>query len=70
MRLVGTYHEQRMYVFGFVRSGKGTNPKEIWREWCVRPDVLITAAVSSPAFRLLLVPFKTNKLCIGKSLTI
>lgn len=45
------------YLAGFV-VGKGTNPKEIWREWCVRPDVLITAAVSSPASRFLLVPLK------------
>ena len=45
------------YLASFVR-GKGTNPKEIWREWCVRPDVLITAAVSSPVPRFLLVPLK------------
>lgn len=45
------------YLASFVRS-KGTNPKEIWGEWCVRPDVLITAAVSFPVSRFLLVPLK------------
>lgn len=44
VRLVGTYHGQRMYVFGFVR-GKGTKPKGIGRVWCARLDVLITAAL-------------------------
>lgn len=57
------------YLASFVR-GKGTNPKEIWRVWRVRLAVLITAAVSSPAYRFLLVQFKTNKLCIGESLII
>lgn len=70
VRLVGTYHGQRMYVFGFVRSGQRDKPKGIGRVWCVRLAVLITAAVLSPAYRFLLVPFKTNKLCIGESLTI
>lgn len=28
VRLVGTYHGQRMYVFGFVRSGQRDNPTE------------------------------------------
>ena len=28
VRLVGTYHGQRMYVFGFVRSGQRDNPME------------------------------------------
>nr|DAP35410.1 MAG TPA: hypothetical protein [Caudoviricetes sp.] len=28
IRLVGTYHGQRMYVFGFVRSGQRDNPME------------------------------------------
>nr|DAJ22462.1 MAG TPA: hypothetical protein [Podoviridae sp. ctfN46] len=32
--------------------------------------VSITPDVSFPAYRFLLVPFKTNKLCIGESLTI
>lgn len=27
MRLVGTYHGQRMYVFGFVRSGQRDKSK-------------------------------------------
>ena len=27
MRLVGTYHGQRMYVFGFVRSGQRDKTK-------------------------------------------
>ena len=27
MRLVGTYHGQRMYVFGFVRSGQRDETK-------------------------------------------
>lgn len=36
----------------------------------VRLVVSITPAVLSPAYRFLLVPFKTNKLCIGENLTI
>nr|DAS26943.1 MAG TPA: hypothetical protein [Caudoviricetes sp.] len=47
-----------MYVFGFVRSEQRANPKEIWREWCVRPDVSITPAVLPPVSRFLLVPLK------------
>ena len=31
MRLVGTYHGQRMYVLGLVRSGQRDNPKGIRR---------------------------------------
>lgn len=30
MRLVGTYHGQRMYVFGFVRSGQRDKTKGNW----------------------------------------
>lgn len=36
----------------------------------VRLAVSITPAVLSPVYRFLLVPFKTNKLCIEESLTI
>lgn len=60
-----------MYVFGFVRSGqrdksKGNRGGRVG----VRLVVSITPAVSFSAYRFLLVPFKTNKLCIGESLTI
>lgn len=58
-----------MYLAGFV-VGKGTNPKGIGGRAGVRLVVSITPAVLSPAYRFLLVPFKTNKLCIGESLTI
>lgn len=58
-----------MYLAGFV-VGKGTNPKGIGGRAGVRLVVLIRPAVLSPAYRFLLVPFKTNKLCIGESLTI
>lgn len=58
-----------MYLASFVR-GKGTNPKGIWREWCVRPDVLITAAVSLLASSFLLVPLKKIRLCMRRSLLI
>lgn len=30
IRLVGTYHGQRMYVFGFVRSGQRDKSKGNW----------------------------------------
>ena len=36
VRLVGTYHGQRMYVFGFVRSGQGDKAKGT-RAGVVRP---------------------------------
>lgn len=59
MRLVGTYHEQRMYVFGFVRSGQRDKTKGN-RAGVVCPArcILITAAVLSPVSRFLLVPLK------------
>ena len=58
-----------MYLAGFV-VGKGTKPKKIGGRAGVRLVVLIRPAVLSPAYRFLLVPFKTNKLCIGESLII
>lgn len=71
MRLVGTYHGQRMCVLGLVRSGQGTNLKEIWRVWRVRLAVLITAAVSLLASSFLLVPLKKKiRLCMRRSLLI
>lgn len=70
MRLVGTYHGQRMYVFGFVRSGQRDKTKGNRGRVGVRLVVSITPAVLSPAYRFLLVQFKTNKLCIGESLII
>lgn len=57
------------YLVSFVR-GKGTSPKGIGGRAGVRLVVSITPAVLSPAYRFLLVPFKTNKLCIGESLLI
>ena len=41
-----------------------------WRACGSSAVVSITSAVLSPAYRFLLVPFKTNKLCIGENLTI
>ena len=57
------------YLASFVR-GKGTNPKGIGGRAGVRLVISITPAVLSPAYRFLLVQFKTNKLCIGESLII
>lgn len=60
-----------MYVFGLVQSGQRDETKEKGGGRAgVRLVVSITPAVLSPAYRFLLVPFKTNKLCIGESLTI
>lgn len=70
MRLVGTYHEQRMCVLGLVRSGQRDETKENRGRAGVRLVVSITPAVLSPAYRFLLVQFKTNKLCIGENLII
>lgn len=69
--LVDTYHGQRMYVFGRLRCRQRDETKENRGGRAgVRLVVSITPAVLSPAYRFLLVPFKTNKLCIGESLTI
>ena len=70
VRLVDTYHGQRMGVLGLVRSGQSDETKEKGGRAGVRLVVSITPAVLSPAYRFLLVPFKTNKLCIGESLII
>lgn len=70
MRLVGTYHGQRMCVSGRLRCRQRDETKEKGGRAGVRLVVSITPAVLSPAYRFLLVPFKTNKLCIGESLTI
>lgn len=58
MRLVGTYHGQRMYVFGFVRSGQRDKTKGNRAGAGVRLVISITPAVSSPVSRFLLVPLK------------
>lgn len=70
VRLVGTYHGQRMCVLGLVRSGQRDKPKGIGRAWCVRLAVLITAAVSLLASSFLLVPLKKIRLCMRRSLLI
>ena len=57
------------YPVGFV-VGKGTNPNGIGGHVGVRLVVLIRPVVSLLASRFLLVSFKTNKSCIGKSLII
>ena len=60
-----------MCVLGLVRSGQRDETKEKRGGRAgVRLVVSITPAVLSPAYRFLLVPFKTNKLCIGESLII
>lgn len=60
-----------MYVFGRLRCRQRDETKENRGGRAgVRLVVSITPAVLSPAYRFLLVPFKTNKLCIGESLTI
>lgn len=58
-----------MRIWPASLSAKGRNQRKGGRAG-VRLVISITAAVSSPTFRFLLVPFKTNKLCIGESLTI
>lgn len=70
IRLVGTYHGQRMCVLGLVRSGQRDETKEKGGRAGVRLAVSITPAVLSPAYLFLLVQFKMNKLCIGESLII
>lgn len=71
VRLVDTYHGQRMYVPGRLRCRQRDETKENRGGRAgVRLIVSITPAVLSPAYRFLLVPFKTNKLCIGESLII
>lgn len=71
VRLVDTYHEQRMCVFDRLRCRQRDETKENRGGRAgVRLVVSITPAVLSPAYHFLLVPFKTNKLCIGESLTI
>lgn len=60
-----------MCVFGRLRCRQRDETKENRGGRAgVRLVVSITPAVLSPAYRFLLVPFKTNKLCIGESLTI
>lgn len=58
-----------MRIWPASLSAKGRNQRRGGRAG-VRLVVSITPAVLSPAYRFLLVPFKTNKLCIGESLTI
>lgn len=71
MRLVGTYHGQRMCVLGLVRSGQRDKSKgNMERVWRVRLAVLITAAVSLLASSFLLVPLKKIRLCMRRSLLI
>jgi hypothetical protein len=59
-----------MCVLGLVRSGQRDETKENRGRAGVRLVVSITPAVLSPAYRFLLVQFKTNKLCIGENLII
>lgn len=60
-----------MCVLGLVRSGQRDETKEDRGGRAgVRLVVSITPAVLPPAYRFLLVPFKTNKLCIGENLII
>lgn len=71
VRLVDTYHGQRMCVFGRLRCRQRDEAKENRGGRAgVRLVVSITPAVLSTAYRFLLVQFKTNKLCIGESLLI
>lgn len=70
VRLVGTYHGKRMCVSGRPRCRQRDETKENRGRAGVRLVISIMPAVLSPAYRFLLVPFKTNKLCIGESLTI
>lgn len=70
VRLVGTYHGKRMCVFGRLRCRQRDETKENRGRAGVRLVISIMPAVLSPAYRFLLVQFKTNKLCIGESLTI
>lgn len=59
-----------MRIWPASLSAKGRNQRKGGGRAGVRLVVSITPAVLSPAYRFLLVPFKTNKLCIGESLTI
>lgn len=58
-----------MHIWSASLSAKGQSKGN--REACVRSAGRIDKVGRSfPAYRLLLVPFKTNKLCIGESLII
>lgn len=54
VRLVGTYHGQRMCVFGLVQSGQRDYPKGIGGRVDVRLVVSITPAVLSPSLPFLI----------------
>lgn len=61
VRLVDTYHEQRMHVFGRLRCRQRDETKENRGGRAgVRLVVSITPAVLSPAYRFLLVQFKNE----------
>lgn len=61
VRLVDTYHEQRMRVFGRLRCRQRDETKENRGGRAgVRLVVSITPAVLSPAYRFLLVQFKNE----------
>lgn len=71
MRLVGTYHEQRMCVLGLVRSGQRDETKENRGGACGRSASRIDNAnriVSGLPF--LIGAIKKNRLCTKKSLII
>lgn len=51
-------------------GAKGRNQRKQGGRAGVRLVISITPAVLSPAYRFLLVQFKTNKLCIGENLII
>ena len=71
VRLVDTYHGQRMCVFGRLRCRQRDETKENRGGRAgVRLVISITPAVSSPVSRFLLVPLKKNRLCTKKSLII
>ena len=70
VRLVDTYHGQRMCVFGRLRCRQRDETKENRGRAGVRLVISITPAVSSPVSRFLLVQLKKNRLCTKKSLII
>ena len=70
MRLVGTYHEQRMCVLGLVRSGQRDETKEN-RGACGRSAGSIdNAGRIVPGLPFLIGAIKKNRLCTKKSLII
>ena len=70
MRLVGTYHGQRMYVFGFVRSGQRDKSKGNMEGVVCPAGCIDNGGRIAPGLPFLIGAIKKNRLCTKKSLII